>query len=384
MRMISFFTIFSTLYGSLHLYAFLRARGALSFGRGVGLSLATFMVAMIFAPMLVRVLERHGYELLPRVLAYVGYIWMGLLFFFVSASLVIDLYRLLVYLIGFLPPKGPSRMTLSVQHAFFSALLVAVVVTVYGLFEAAHIRTEHITLKSPKISEEIGSLKIVQISDVHLGVIVREWRLKRILEKVRDARPDILVSTGDLLDGQIDNISLLADMLHDVETRYGKFAVIGNHEYYAGLDRSLDFTKRAGFTILRNQGLELSGLINIAGVDDAAGRRFGLLEAVSEKQLLSPLPRENFTLFLKHRPLLEKDAIGLFDLQLSGHAHKGQIFPFTLFIRPLYPIVAGLLKLGDGSSLYVSRGTGTWGPPLRFLAPPEVTIVDLVHEDRSR
>ncbi|MBU2497624.1 MAG: metallophosphoesterase, partial [Proteobacteria bacterium] len=353
---------------------------ALSFGRGVGILLIAFMVTMIFSPMLVRVLERHGFEFLPRVIAYVGYIWMGLLFLFVSTSLILDIYHLLIYLIGLLLPKGLSMITLSAQHLFYAALVVSTVVTAYGLFEAMNIRIEQVTVRSPKISEKLGRLRVVQISDVHLGVIVREARLKRILEKVREAQPDILVSTGDLLDGQIDNISLLADMLRDVKTRYGKFAVIGNHEYYAGLDRSLDFTKRAGFSILRNEGLELSGLINIAGVDDPAGRRFGLLEAVSEKQLLSTLPRENFTLFLKHRPLLDNDAAGLFDLQLSGHSHKGQIFPFTLFIRPLYPIAAGLLRLGDGSSLYVSRGTGTWGPPIRFLAPPEVTVVDLVHE----
>ena len=126
MRIISFFTIFSTLYGMFHLYAFLRARAALSFGKGVGFALAIFMAAMIFAPMLVRILERDALELPARVVAFVGYIWMGFLFLFICASIVIDLYRLVAYLIGLLVPGGASKIGLSVQYAFFSALLAAV------------------------------------------------------------------------------------------------------------------------------------------------------------------------------------------------------------------------------------------------------------------
>jgi len=104
---------------------------------------------------------------------------------------------------------------------------------------------------------------------------------------------------------------------------------------------------------------------------------------VSEKELLSRFSREKFTLLLKHRPLVDEDAIGLFDLQLSGHAHKGQIFPFSIITKLIYPNHAGLLKLEKNSRLYVSRGSGTWGPPIRFLSPPEVTLIELVHEDKN-
>ena len=101
---------------------------------------------------------------------------------------------------------------------------------------------------------------------------------------------------------------------------------------------------------------------------------------MSEHDLLSKLPRQNFTLFLKHRPLLDKGALGLFDLQLSGHAHKGQIFPFSIFTKLSYPTDDGCLRLADGSYLCVSRGAGTWGPPIRFLAPPDVVVIELSHK----
>ena len=100
---------------------------------------------------------------------------------------------------------------------------------------------------------------------------------------------------------------------------------------------------------------------------------------VSERELLSRLPQENFTLFLKHRPVLDKEAFGVFDLQLSGHAHTGQIFPFGLITNAIYPTDDGCLELENGAHLCVSRGAGTWGPPIRFLAPPDVMVIELIY-----
>jgi len=196
---------------------------------------------------------------------------------------------------------------------------------------------------------------------------------------VRRAQPDILVSTGDLLYGQINDISRMADKIGSIRTPYGKYAVTGNHEFYAGIGRSLAFTEEAGFTVLRGDKLEIPGLIIMAGVDDVTANRFGRHGRISEKQLLSDLPGDRFVVLLKHRPLVEKGSEGLFDLQLSGHTHGGQIFPFSLIIKLLYPIDRGLLSLRDGAFLYVNSGSGTWGPPMRFLVPPEVSIIDLVH-----
>lgn len=167
-------------------------------------------------------------------------------------------------------------------------------------------------------------------------------------------------------------------MLSEVQTKYGKFGVTGNHEFYAGLPQALGCSEKAGLRMLRGEALSVEGLINIAGVDDPAGRYFGQSEAVQESDLLSSLSSDRFTLFLKHRPVISKESLGLFDLQLSGHTHKGQIFPFSLLTGLYYPVDSGLAVLAKGSHLYVSRGAGTWGPPIRFLSPPEVTVIDLL------
>lgn len=373
-----FLLAFFLIYGGMHLYVFLKARAIFTLDAKANIYLIFFMVIMVFAPLIIRLTERHGLKLAAWLMAYGGYVWMGILLLFISVSFVIEVYRLLLYLVGFIFQRDLSAMNPSARFSFLIALLLSVSVNIYGYFEAKDIRTEKVTIKTSKISKEVGSLRIVQISDVHLGLIVREERLKRIAREVKMANPDILVSTGDLVDGQINKLEELAEPLQTIKPRYGKFAITGNHEFYAGIVQAINFTEKAGFSVLRGEGLTVAGLINIAGVDDPASKVYGLYKNVSEKKLLSELPREKFTLLLKHRPLVDKNSLGLFDLQLSGHTHKGQIFPFSLLTKLYYPAAAGYLSLLNNSYLYVNRGAGTWGPPIRFLSPPEVTLIELV------
>ena len=372
-----FLLIYFSIYGGAHLYAFLKLKRGFSLGLPAYIILAIFMILMVAAPIAVRIAERHGYEDLARGFAYIGFTWMGLIFVFISASFFFDIYRLLLLPARLLTRSTLETFTLSIRNFCILAILISFAVMIYGYFEALSIRTEHVTVKTLKIPETIGRLRVVQISDVHLGLIVGKSRLNRILEKVKDARPDILVSTGDLVDGQMDELDTLTDMIKNIPTTYGKFAVTGNHEFYAGLNRALAFTKKAGFTILRGEGLTVSNVLNIAGVDDPAGKRYVPSLVVSEKALLEKMPGDKFTLFLKHQPVISSESLGKFDLQLSGHTHKGQIFPFYLFTKLFYRMHSGLSKLTGNALLYVSRGSGTWGPPVRFLSPPEVTIIDI-------
>ena len=365
----------------MHVYAFLKAKAALSFGPVAGISLAVFMGLMIAAPFLVRFFERSGMEPSARLTAYVCYAWLGVLFLFSSYLFAFDIYRFLVYAAGSLFHKDLFFLVLPVGTAFFLSLVLSLLTSLYGYFEARNIRTEQVEIKTTKIPAEVGRLRIVQISDVHLGLIVREERLKRILEIVKKADPDIFVATGDIVDGQVSKLNGLSGLLKEITPRYGKFAITGNHEFYAGFEQAKKFIQDSGFTLLR--GEVVSGVINVAGVDDPAGERLGLSRKVSEKDLLSRLPRDKFTLFLKHRPLVDRSIIGLFDLQLSGHIHKGQIFPFTILTWLYYPVLSGFVNVGDDSYLYVSRGAGTWGPPIRVLAPPEVAVIDLVYAGPS-
>lgn len=377
MRFFIFLIFFLSLYGSLHLYWYWKLKRAFSLGSQANLICVVFMVILLLAPILIRLLERNHLEMPARWLAYVGYVWMGYLFLFFASGLVLDAYRLM--LAGALRLFAAGEpLQLSARQAFVVPLLAATGFISIGFYQALNIKAEKITLETPKLARTIGRLKIVQISDVHLGLIVGADRLQKIVTLIEAEKPDVLVSTGDLIDGRPSNLTSLAAMLRRIPTRYGKFAVTGNHEFYVGLDAALQATRDAGFRVLRGEGVSIPGLISIVGVDDPTGQRMGPAHAVSEKALRTKVPQDQFALLLKHQPRVVEASQGLFDLQLSGHTHKGQIFPFSLVVKRFFPYDSGLFALANQTSLYVSRGTGTWGPPIRFLSPPEVTVIELV------
>jgi len=366
------------IYGAVHVYFFAKARAALCLGGRGGLFLGAFLVLMCIAPVLVRMMERTGCEFAARLLADIAYAWMGFVFLFFCLSVLMDLARLVIQGLCSTAPQCAFPPSLSPRLAFGMSLCLGLGLALYGYGQAWQIKPHHITITSAKIPSEIGRIRIVQLADVHLGLMVRERRLRRIVEVIRQARPDLLVSTGDLVDGQIDSLSGLARDLRDIRPRYGKFAVTGNHEFYAGLDHALDFMRQTGFTMLRGETARVNDFLAIVGIDDPAGRGFGLWRAGGERELLREGVGGRYVLLLKHVPRVEGKACGRFDLQLSGHTHKGQIFPFSLVTRLFFPYHSGWYDLPKGSGLYVSRGTGTWGPPMRLSAPPEVTVIDLV------
>lgn len=374
-----FLLTFFLLYGSLHFYFFLKLRAAFVPGATPQIILAALLVLGLTAPLLVRMLERFGIETLVRFLSWAGYIWMAILFLFFSVALILDLYRILVYAAGLILHANLRAVLPAARTLFLFPLVAALIIGGYGFYEARQIRTERIEIRSAKIPKDIGKIRIVQISDVHVGVMVRGERLAGMLRKVKEAAPDLLVATGDLVDGQLNSMAEAAAQFREIRPRYGKYAVTGNHEFYAGLDESIDFMNKSGFTLLRGEVAPVGGVIDLAGVDDPTVRRFGERGKLSDREVLSS-GGGRFSILLKHQPLVERDAPGAFDLQLSGHTHRGQIFPFSLITSRFFFFHSGNFSLANGAMLHVSRGTGTWGPPIRFLSPPQITVIDLMPE----
>jgi predicted MPP superfamily phosphohydrolase len=208
---------------------------------------------------------------------------------------------------------------------------------------------------------------------------VGEWKLRRILEAVRRLNPHVLVVTGDIIDVQAHRLDGLSGLFRALDPPWGKYAVTGNHEFYAGIDSAEEFAEKAGLKLLRGETAAAGPFLTVTGIDDYVVQVYEPWRKNRwETELLRKAPAGAFRILLKHKPIVEQAALGIMELQLSGHTHKGQIFPFTLATRGAYKTYAGLYDLGKGSLLYVSRGTGTWGPPVRFLAPPEVTLVEIV------
>jgi hypothetical protein len=372
--LLSFFLI----YGSMHVYALLKARSALAFGPGTTLGLLLLLAILLCAPIATRLLGRHGYEDAARIVAHVGYLWMGYLFFLTCLNLSADLLRLPLRAMGSSGIAANTASALAGRPAFLCIAGLAFALSAYAIVEASRIEVVRARIVTDRLPASVPSLRIAQITDLHLGLIHRNGKAREVAAIVARERPDIFVSTGDLVDGQLDGIPGLAEILRGIPAPRGKFAALGNHEYYAGIDRTIAFTREAGFTLLVDESMTIDDAVRIAGVDDPVGARFGRSGGTSEAAVLGDRPDGRFTVLLKHRPHLDPATGGKFDLQLSGHTHHGQIFPFRLLTRLAYPLLAGDHPVPGGGILHVGRGTGTWGPPMRFLAPPEITIIDIV------
>ena len=374
-----FLVFYLLIYSCMHVYAFLKLKAAFDFGLRAGIMVALFFIFMVLAPVIVRLSESAGHELFARFMAYAGYIWLAFIFLFFCSAFVMDMYRLVIWLAGLILQKDLSAVSTNARYSVFIPIAISACVCVYGYFEALNIQTENIVIETDKLPANVDRVRIAQISDVHVGLIVREERLALMLKKVEESRPDIVVSTGDLLDGQINGLHNMPEMFRNLNPKYGKYAVTGNHEFFAGLKPAADFINASGFRLLRNEAVTVDNLLILAGVDDPSVVFTPGGKKPDESRVLAPLPRNRFIVLLKHRPLIDEESAGLFDLQLSGHVHKGQIFPFSIVTHFYYKHQAGLLRF-DGGILYISRGTGTWGPPIRFLVPPEVTVIDIVRK----
>jgi len=254
--------------------------------------------------------------------------------------------------------------------AFHSVFGLTILGTVYGIWEARRVNVRKVEISSQKIGDRKKALRLVQISDLHLGDSSTLRRTRKMVDAINRLEPDLIVSTGDLFDGFLSQMGPYVAVLNELKAPLGKFAVSGNHEVYAGLEEAVELTRQVGFCVLRDEAIEASEGLRVVGVEDPAAPN-----RKSEAEAMGDGGERVFTLLLKHRPEVDKSSLGKFDLQLSGHTHGGQIFPFHYLTKLRYSVRPGLTDLGDSRFLYLSRGTGTWGPQIRYFAPPEVTYL---------
>jgi len=371
--MLYFLLFYFGIYGGMHVYFFIKCHLAFGTDGWPALALILFLLVMLNGPILVRVLEKQGAFLPATVLAYISYIWMAVILWFFTLGLIRDLWNAGVRLAA-LAAEGSYRLVLPARPSFLVILLIIAAATVWGVVEARGLKTERVAITTDFLPPGTPSIKIAQISDVHLGLMEGERRIRQIMAILDKEKPDMLLCTGDLLDGLAPHHNSLGRFFAAFTPPLGKFAVTGNHEYYAGLSDSLSFMEGAGFHVLRGTSVD-AGPVRVTGVDDPAGLHMGELSYTDENAAFSMGSSGRFTVLMKHQPDVRESSTGSFQLQLSGHTHKGQIFPFNYPVRLRYRYIAGLFDLANGSKIYTNRGTGTWGPPLRVLSPAEVTII---------
>ena len=250
----------------------------------------------------------------------------------------------------------------------------------YGLVEARTPQIVRVTVKLKRLPAALSGFRIAQLSDVHIGPLLDGAWLDDVVRRVNAESPDLVAITGDLVDGRVADLAEHVAPIMRLASKHGTFFVTGNHEYYSGADAWIAELGRIGVRVLRNERVAIGegpDGFDLAGVDDFKAHQFGGGHGADLARAVAGRDESRELVLLAHQPKEALRAVKLgVGLQLSGHTHGGQIWPFGLFVKLDQPFVAGLDTLGE-LQVYTSRGTGYWGPPVRVAAPPEITIVTL-------
>lgn len=319
-----------------------------------------------------------------------AYTWMGFAFLLIVAVLLVDALRWIGVgvstLMAFFAKEDAAvdvgRRELIARGAAGTASLVALgtgVVALRGGLGEVDVKEVPVSLE--RLPRALSGYTIVQLTDIHIGPMIGKRFVEQVVDKTNREKPDAVVITGDLVDGSVEELAKHAEPLARLQARNGIYFVTGNHEYYSGAEPWIEHLEKLGIRVLRNERVELGdrgASFDLAGIDDEwAGRHIKGHGPDLQKALQGRDPERELVL-LAHQPaaILKAAEAGV-GLQLSGHTHGGQLFPFNLFVPLAQPYVSGLHRHGDGTQIYVSCGTGYWGPPMRLGAPAEVTKVVL-------
>lgn len=375
-----FLGIFFLILSMTHYYIFQRVTYYLQPGEGWRLALGLWlggMVALAIAGLpLSRVLPRRG----AALVSWVVYPWMGAGFLLFVGFLLTDILWLSFNLL--LPHALPEPLELLQKGFGVTALGAMLAICAYALWNGlrpVRVRPVAVTLK--KLPPPLDGLRVVQISDLHIGPMLGDRWLHKVVDRVNTLDADIIAITGDLVDGPLSELRRHVAPLAHLRTRHGVYFVTGNHEYYSGVTEWCDYVQSLGIKVLRNSRTTLNingAAIDIAGVDDWASHHFpgeghDLTAALEGRDTSIPV------ILLAHQPVAMHDAAAKgVDLQLSGHTHAGQIWPFNYLVSLQQPVSHGLFQHAtEELQLYVSAGTGFWGPPMRLGTWAEITCMTL-------
>ncbi|MYS38405.1 metallophosphoesterase [Streptomyces sp. SID4920] len=272
-------------------------------------------------------------------------------------------------------PGAPSRRLFVARAVGGAAAVAGLGVTGYGAYGVLRgPRVKRVTVPLARLPRSAHGFRIAVVSDIHLGPILGRSHTQRVVDAVNGTQPDLIAVVGDLVDGSVADLGPAAEPLAALRARHGAFFVTGNHEYYSGAAQWVDQVRELGLHPLENARVETGGF-DLAGVNDIAGESEG--QGPDFARALGDRDPGRAVVLMAHQPVVVDEAVEYgVDLQLSGHTHGGQLWPGNHIAELSNPTVAGLERYGD-TQLYVTRGAGAWGPPVRVGAPSDITVVEL-------
>jgi predicted MPP superfamily phosphohydrolase len=382
-----FLTVALSILGGMHLYFWIRLV------RDPGLAepwrrVATVLLVLLAVSFPVAMLAlRRAPEPYARLVPAVGFSWLGVAFVLLVTLLAIDAVRLVAFVVDGLstwlrgqgdPPADPARREFVARAVAGAAVVATAGASALALRRAGGpAELDEVPVRLERLPRALSGLTLAQITDLHIGPTIREREVRRVVEQTNGLRPDVIAITGDLVDGTVPELGDIVARLGGLSARHGVFFVTGNHDHYSGAGPWVAYLRKLGIRVLRNERVSIGDAgasIDLAGVDDY-GHGLDLDRALAGRD------PDRALVLLAHQPRGIQAAVEAgVDLQLSGHTHGGQIVPFNLVVGAIQPYVRGLHRHVQGDragQIYVSRGTGYWGPPMRLGSPPEIAHIVL-------
>jgi hypothetical protein len=397
-RFLIFFAVSTLIIVLSHIYLYRRifrdTSGHPGWRRAGLVAMVVLSLLLMSSRLLARVLPSDA----VLTVATVGWTWMGVATYLLLAFFTLGGVRFLSNLPRHWRARTGNRtpQAQSVQPAPVSeerrqflarataggALLVTSGFVGYGVWRAFTPPTvTDVAVRLPGLPKALDGFTIVQMSDIHVGPVIQRRFMDAVVEQCNALKPDLVCVTGDLVDGSVSELGHAVSALSNLRSRHGSFFVTGNHEYYSGDEEWTEALQRMGVTVLRNRHVRIgdaAASFDLVGVDDWGAKRSGFEQQYDLGRALAGRDAERAAVLLAHQPSNWREAAQAgIGLQLSGHTHGGQFFPFTLAISAIWEHDAGHFE-ENGRHIYVSRGTGFWGPPVRVAAPPEIVRVTLL------
>lgn len=378
MAFVIFFSVVLTIYFLVNLYIY---KHLLHFNL-VGLQNVLFRViffTIVLAYPLGRVLERAMPSLLSDLFVKMGSIWLGAMLYFTLIFLLIDLFRLISWvfsspnILGFTITKLlSSKITLGIVG--FVAIILAV-----GYINALLPKVNRLSINTTKSIYGYKTLRVAMASDIHLGTVISNGRLSRFVEMMNSQKPDIILLAGDIFDEDIGPVIKrdMGKLINQLNAPLGVYAITGNHEYIGGVEPAVNYLTQHGVTVIRDSVISPLNLFNIVGREDRQSKLMGGYIRKSVAELVAKIDKSKFTFLLDHQPYNLSEAVenGI-DLQLSGHTHHGQLWPFNYITQAVFEVSRGYKKI-DKTHFFVSTGFGSWGPPIRIGNRPEIVVIEI-------
>jgi predicted MPP superfamily phosphohydrolase len=375
---IIFFSIVFSVYGAVNYYIFITGWHAIPHRSYTTTVYITVFLILSLSFIAGRFLERKLLNWFSSLLVWIGSIWLGAMVYFLLFSIFFDLIRAVNYFFPFYSTQ-PRLEYSELKFLLFICVLSAVFVIVFlGFINARIPRIKKLEIKIPKKSK-FKNLKIAVASDIHLGTIVSRLMLEKIVKLINSLEADIVLLPGDVVDEDIGPVikQNLGETLRQIKSKYGVYAVTGNHEYIGGVEPACKYLEEHGIKMLRDDYIIIENEICIMGREDRSIKQFSGRLRKPLEEIMKGIDKSKPVILMDHQPikLIEAEKNGV-DFQLSGHTHHGQLWPFNFITKKVYELSRGY-KTKSGTQYYVSCGVGTWGPPIRTGNKPEIINIEL-------